>query len=51
VVRNRIKRRIRYLAKEMLDEGLYVIVAKEDISKTDFEILKNDFKKIVTKTN
>ena len=46
VVRNKIKRRIRHLAKEFLKSGLFVIVANNDISETEFEKLKDDFKKI-----
>ncbi|WP_457565089.1 ribonuclease P protein component [Caminibacter sp.] len=51
VVRNKIKRRIRHLAKEFLNRGKFVIVANCDISEIDFEILKDDFKKISGKIN
>ncbi|WP_459886354.1 ribonuclease P protein component [Caminibacter profundus] len=46
VVRNKIKRRIRHLVKMNFNKGLFVIVAKMDVSEIKFEMLKNDFKKI-----
>jgi len=51
VVRNKIKRRIRHLAKMNLRTGKFLIIAKVDISETDFEELKNDFKKISIEIN
>jgi len=51
VIRNKIKRRIRHLCRELLNNGKYVIVVKKDISNIEFEALKNDFKKIINKTN
>jgi len=49
VVRNKIKRRLRYLCKELLNSGKFVIVVKKDISEIEFEKLRNDFKKIISK--
>jgi len=50
VIRNKIKRRLRHISREMLKTGRYVIVIKKDVSNIEFEKLKNDFKKIVNKT-
>ena len=51
VIRNKIKRRLRHLSKDLLKTGKYVIIAKQDISNIEFEKLKNDFKKIINKTS
>jgi ribonuclease P protein component len=50
VVRNKIKRRIRHIAKDCLKRGKVIVIAQFDISQTPFEELKNDFEKIVNKT-
>ena len=50
VIRNKIKRRLRHLSRD-LKRGKFVIVVKKDISNINFEILKDDFKKIINKTN
>ncbi|HIQ51021.1 MAG TPA: ribonuclease P protein component, partial [Nautiliaceae bacterium] len=49
VIRNRIKRRVRNIAKELLKKGGYAIVVKNDISNTDFQDLKYEFKKLINK--
>ena len=51
VIRNKIKRRIRYLCRSLLKNGEFVIIAKKDVSKIEFGYLENDFKKIVQKFN
>jgi len=51
VIRNRIKRRIRSLAKSVLEKGGFAIVAKKDISEYNFEKLKNEFKRVADKIN
>jgi ribonuclease P protein component len=51
VVRNKNKRRIRALASEVFNNGLYAIVVRKDISNIDFTVLKNEFKKIAGKIN
>lgn len=46
VIRNRAKRRLRALFLEYspsLKHGIYIFVAKEQISETSYEALKNDF--------
>jgi len=50
VVRNKIKRRVRHICRDMLKNGKYVIVVKKDVSNIEFEKLRNDFKKIINKT-
>ncbi|WP_236617401.1 MULTISPECIES: ribonuclease P protein component [unclassified Lebetimonas] len=49
VVRNKIKRRIRVLAKD--EKGLFAIIAKEDVSQINFKELIYDFKKAINKIN
>ncbi|WP_246831104.1 ribonuclease P protein component [Nautilia sp. PV-1] len=51
VIRNKIKRRIRYIAYNLLSNGGFAIVAKKDISEYDFEKLYEEFKKLATKIN
>lgn len=51
VIRNKIKRRIRHLARMFLKNGLFLIRPNCDISQIDFEILKNDFEQISVKIN
>ncbi|WP_420835238.1 ribonuclease P protein component [Nautilia profundicola] len=51
VIRNKIKRRIRSLAYDVLEKGGYAIVAKKDISEYEFAKLKKDFQKIINKIN
>jgi len=51
VIRNKIKRRIRHLVRELLKNGKFVIVVKKDISNIEFKKLKDEFEKIVSKTN
>ena len=53
VVRNRSKRRLRALFAEFcstLSDGSYVFVAKESMERTSYEVLKRDFKYILTRT-
>jgi ribonuclease P protein component len=49
VVRNKIKRRIRVLAKD--EKGFFAIIAKEDVSQINFKELVYDFKKAINKIN
>ena len=49
VVRNKIKRRIRALAKD--EKGFFAIIAKEDVSQIKFKELVYDFKKAINKIN
>ncbi|RLA72012.1 MAG: ribonuclease P protein component [Epsilonproteobacteria bacterium] len=52
VVRNRSKRRLRALFTEysaQINSGQYVLVAKAAISKTSYESLKQEYKKVLTK--
>ena len=51
VVRNKIKRRVRSIAKEFLKRGGYAVVVKNDISNSNFQDLKNEFKKLINKIN
>jgi len=50
VIRNKIKRRIRHLARE-LKRGDFVIIAKRDISESNFKALENEFKNVGFKIN
>ena len=50
VIRNKIKRRIRYLFSKHIKSGKYIVIVKNDISETNFEKIENDFKKIIKKT-
>jgi len=49
VVRNKIKRRIRVLSREFFKNGAFLVVAKRDVSKTDFKELENEFKQVANK--
>lgn len=52
VIRNRFKRRMRalfYQNSNILRDGYYVLVAKKDLDTINFEILNNNFKKLVLK--
>ena len=52
VVRNRSKRRFRALFSEfssLLNDGTYIFVAKVALQETSYLLLKNDFKKVLTK--
>jgi len=49
VVRNRIKRRMRHIAFDILRDGAYIIIARENIADEHFIDLKNEFKKTVDK--
>ncbi len=49
VVRNKIKRRLRNICKNVLNTGKYVVLVKMDVSKIEFKKLENDFKKIIQK--
>jgi len=51
VVRNKIKRRVRSIAKELLKKGGYAVVVKNDISNNNFQDLKDEFKKLISKIN
>lgn len=48
VVRNKIKRRIRAIFHGV-DKGFFAVVVKRDVSNSDFELLKNEIKKIISK--
>ena len=53
VVRNRCKRRLRALFAELCDtlsDGRYVLVAKASMERTSYEVLKRDFKYVLTRT-
>jgi ribonuclease P protein component len=50
VARNRAKRRLRALFAEfcpVLNEGTYILVAKEAMSQTTYGVLKSDLEKIL----
>ncbi|RLA72655.1 MAG: ribonuclease P protein component [Epsilonproteobacteria bacterium] len=52
VIRNRSKRRLRALFSEYCDQmndGQYILVAKAAISKTSYESLKYEYKKVLKK--
>jgi len=51
VVRNKIKRRVRSIARELLKKGGYAVVVKKNISNSNFQDLKYEFKKLVNKIN
>lgn len=52
VKRNRAKRRLRALFNEfssLLKDGTYIFVAKQTINETNYQRLKKDFEKIVSR--
>ena len=54
VKRNRAKRRLRALFCEystLLKDGTYIFVAKQSINEVSHQQLKNDFEKILNKSN
>ncbi|MDD5399817.1 MAG: ribonuclease P protein component [Sulfurimonas sp.] len=54
VKRNRAKRRLRALFLEfshLLKDGTYIFVAKQTISETTHQKLKNDFEKVLNRSN
>ena len=51
VIRNKIKRRVRSIAKELLKKGGYAVVVKNDISNTNFQDLKDELKRLTNKIN
>jgi len=54
VKRNRAKRRLRALFLEfshLLKDGTYIFVAKQTINETTHQKLKNDFEKILNRSN
>ncbi|MCW8895961.1 MAG: ribonuclease P protein component [Sulfurimonas sp.] len=54
VKRNRAKRRLRALFREfspMLKDGTYIFVAKQSIIEITHEKLKNDFIKVLNRSN
>ena len=51
VVRNKIKRRIRSIARGLFTKGGYVVVVKNDISNNNFKDLKYELKKLINKIN
>jgi len=51
VIRNKIKRRIRHLGKQVFKKGKFAIVAKKNIAEYNFESLYKEFKKLTGKIN
>jgi ribonuclease P protein component len=51
VIRNKIKRRIRHLARLVFKSGKFAIVVKKDISAYEFKLLYNEFKTVAGKIN
>lgn len=54
VKRNRAKRRLRALFREFspsLSDGTYIFVAKQSINEITYEKLKNDFIKVLDRSN
>ncbi len=52
VVRNRAKRRLRALFLEFssnIKDGLYIFVAKDQLLQSDYNSLKNDFQKALSR--
>ena len=46
VIRNKIKRRLRAISRELnIKKGTFLYLAKPNIKELEFEILKNDIKK------
>ena len=54
VKRNRAKRRLRALFREFsptLKDGTYIFVAKQSLNETTHEKLKDDFVKVLNRSN